>query len=153
MSEGPRASHLDAEGRVHMIDVSAKEVVARRAVAEATVRTTPAAAAAIAAGEVPKGDVAALARITGIQAAKRTPELIALCHTIPLEGAAVDVSVDAPAGLVTIRAEVRTSARTGVEMEAVTAVAVAALNVWDMVKGIDPGVAVTGIHLVEKVKG
>ena len=153
MSDRSGPTHLDEEGRARMVDVGAKPVVTRTAVAEATVAMSPEAAGAVAAGEAPKGDVGAVARVAGIQAAKRTPELIALCHTIPLDRAVVDVSVDAPAGRVTVRAECRATARTGVEMEALTAAAVGALNVWDMVKGMDPGVSVTGLRLVEKTKG
>ena len=94
-----------------------------------------------------------MARVTGIMAAKRTSELIALCHPLPIDRAGVEVEIDAAAGEVRIRAEVETTARTGVEMEALTAVSVAALNVYDLVKGIDKGVVIDGIRLLEKTKG
>ena len=111
---------------------------------------TPATAAAIAAGNAPKGDVLATARIAGIQAAKRTSELIPLCHPLPLDKVTVDAEVDAAAGLVTITAEARVTARTGVEMEALTAASVAALTVYDMVKGIERGVEIASVALLEK---
>jgi cyclic pyranopterin phosphate synthase len=122
-------------------------------VAEAVVRMAPATARAMSDGELPKGDAAAVARVAGIMAAKRTPELIALCHPLPIERVGIEVAVDAEAGEVRITGEVETIARTGVEMEALTAVSVAALNVYDMVKGIDKGVVVEGIRLLEKTKG
>src|SRR3954452_4544260 len=136
-----------------MIDVGAKDVTQRRAVARALVRMTPATAAAIAAGDAPKGDVLATARIAGIQAAKRTSELIPLCHPLALDKVSVDAEVDAAAGLVTITAEARVTARTGVEMEALTAASVAALTVYDMVKGIERGVAVAEVVLLHKSGG
>lgn len=153
MSGPPRPTHLGERGEARMVGVGHKPPLARRAVAEALVRMRPESARAIADGEVPKGDVAAVARVAGIMAAKRTPELVALCHPLPIDRAAVDVAVDPEAGLVTIAAEVETTARTGVEMEALTAAAVAALNVYDMVKGIDPGVVVERVALREKTKG
>ena len=108
---------------------------------------------AVAAGDAPKGDVLGTARIAGIQAAKRTAELIPLCHTIPLSFAGVDCDVDAEAGTVTLTAEARTTAATGVEMEALTAASVAALTVYDMVKGIERGVEISEIALIEKTGG
>jgi len=153
MSATPHPAHLDAAGNARMVDVAAKPVIARRAVAEAVVAMEPTAAHAVVDGRAPKGDVAAVARVSGLQAAKRTPDLIALCHPIALDRAVVDIAVDAEAGAVTVRAECWATARTGVEMEALTAASVAALNVWDMVKGIDPGVRVTSLRLVEKTKG
>lgn len=136
-----------------MVGVGHKPPILRRAVAEGVVRMAPATARAMSDGALPKGDAAAVARVTGIMAAKRTSELIALCHPLPIDRAGVEVAIDAEAGTVTIRAEVETTARTGVEMEALTAVSVAALNVYDLVKGIDTGVVIDGIHLVEKTKG
>ena len=123
-----------------MVGVGHKPAVGRRAVAEAVVRMAPESARAISEGALPKGDAAAVARVAGIMAAKRTPDLIALCHPLPIDRAAVDVAVDAGAGEVRITATVETTARTGVEMEALTAASVAALNVYDLVKGIDPGI-------------
>jgi cyclic pyranopterin monophosphate synthase len=146
-------THLDARGQARMVGVGHKPPVARRAVAEAVVRMAPATARAMSDGELPKGDAAAVARVAGIMAAKRTPELIALCHPLPIERVRIEVTVDAEAGEVRITGEVETIARTGVEMEALTAVSVAALNVYDMVKGIDRDVVVEGIRLLEKTKG
>lgn len=146
-------THLDARGEARMVDVGHKPPVRRRAVAEAVVRMAPASARAMSEGTLPKGDAAAVARVAGIMAAKRTPELIALCHPLPLDRATVRVAVDAAAGEVRITAEVETTARTGVEMEALTAVSVAALNVYDLVKGIDRGLVIEAVRLVEKTKG
>jgi cyclic pyranopterin phosphate synthase len=136
-----------------MVDVGAKEVTERRAVARATVRMSPQTAAAVAAGNAPKGDVLGTARIAGIQAAKRTGELIPLCHPLPLDYVGVDAVVDADAGTVTLTAEARINARTGVEMEALTAVSVAALTVYDMVKGLEKGVEIADVVLLEKTGG
>jgi cyclic pyranopterin monophosphate synthase len=136
-----------------MVDVGAKAVTDRRAVAEGSVRMTPETAAAVVSGNAPKGDVASTARIAGIQAAKRTSELIPLCHPLALSFVDVAIEVDAPAGLVSIRAEARTSGQTGVEMEALTACSVAALTVYDMIKGLERGVEIAGVRLVEKSGG
>jgi cyclic pyranopterin monophosphate synthase len=136
-----------------MVDVGSKPVTDRRAVAEGTVRMTPETAAAVAAGDAPKGDVVSTARLAGIQAAKRTAELIPLCHPLPLSFVDVAIEVDPAAGLVSIRAEARTSGQTGVEMEALTACSVAALTVYDMVKGLERGVEIADIRLVEKSGG
>ncbi|HVG99827.1 MAG TPA: cyclic pyranopterin monophosphate synthase MoaC [Miltoncostaeaceae bacterium] len=152
MSE-PRLTHLDDRGEARMVGVGHKPAVARRAVAEARVRMAPESARAMSEGRLPKGDAAAVARVAGIMAAKRTPELIALCHPLPIDRAAVEVAVDPDAGEVLITATVETTARTGVEMEALTAVSVAALNVYDLVKGVDPAIVIEGVRLVEKTKG
>jgi cyclic pyranopterin monophosphate synthase len=136
-----------------MVDVGAKPVTERRAVAEALVRMEPATAAAVVAGDAPKGDVIGTARIAGIQAAKRTAELIPLCHPLPLSFVDVSIEVDAQQGTVSIRSEARTSGQTGVEMEALTACSVAALTVYDMVKGIERGVEIADMRLVEKTGG
>ena len=136
-----------------MVDVGAKPVSDRRAVARAIVRMKPETAAAVAAGNAPKGDVISTARIAGIQAAKRTPELIPLCHPLPLSFMDVTLEVDEQAGVVTIHSDVRTSAQTGVEMEALTACSVAALTVYDMVKGIERGVEIAEVTLIEKTGG
>jgi cyclic pyranopterin phosphate synthase len=144
-------SHLDDAGRARMVDVGAKAVTDRRAVARATVRMSPETAAAVRGGDAPKGDVAGTARIAGIQAAKRTAELIPLCHTLPLSF--VDVRIELGDDRVEIESEARTSAQTGVEMEALTAASVAALTVYDMVKGIERGVEITDVALVEKSGG
>jgi cyclic pyranopterin phosphate synthase len=134
-----------------LIDVSGKDVTERRAVARAVLTMSPETAAAVADGSGPKGDVLGTARIAGIQAAKRTSELIPLCHPLPLDHAEVSISVDG--GDVTITAETLTSAKTGVEMEAMTAASVAALTVYDMVKGIERGVEVSSVQLLEKTGG
>ncbi len=145
-------THIDEAGHARMVGVGHKAAVARRAVARAVVHVAPATAEAIRDGDVPKGDVGAVARLGGIAASKRTPELILLCHPLPLDRAEVTMDITG-AGEVTLTATVETTARTGVEMEALTAVTVAALNVYDMVKGIDPGPRIAEVVLVEKVKG
>jgi cyclic pyranopterin phosphate synthase len=146
-------THLDPAGRARMVDVSAKAETDRWARARAVVRMSPSAAARVAAGDAPKGDVAAVARIAAIQAAKRTDELIPLAHSLPLTKVGADIEVDARAGTVTVVAEARTTARTGVEMEALVACSVAALTVYDMVKGIEPGVVIEQVALLEKTGG
>jgi cyclic pyranopterin phosphate synthase len=146
-------THLDAEGRARMVDVGAKDESDRRAVAQAVLRMSPATAAAVARGDAPKGDVLGTARIAGIQAAKRTSELIPLCHPLPLTFVGVEAEVDEAAGAVTLIAEARTRARTGVEMEALTAASVAALTVYDMVKGLEKSVEIAQIVLLEKTGG
>jgi cyclic pyranopterin phosphate synthase len=146
-------THIDEHGTARMVDVGAKPETARRAVARALVRMSPATAAKVLAGDAPKGDVLGTARIAGIQAAKRTGELIPLCHPIGLDHVDVDARVDAAAGTVTLTAEAGVTARTGVEMEAMTAVSVAALTVYDMVKGIERGVEIASVALVEKSGG
>jgi cyclic pyranopterin phosphate synthase len=144
-------SHLDDAGRARMVDVGGKAVTDRRAVASAVVRMSAETAAAVRSGDAPKGDVVGTARIAGIQAAKRTAELIPLCHPLPLTF--VDVRIEVGYDRVAIEAEARTSAQTGVEMEAMTAASVAALTVYDMVKGLERGVEITEVGLVEKSGG
>jgi cyclic pyranopterin phosphate synthase len=134
-----------------MVDVGAKDVTERRAVARAVVRMAPDTAAAVARGDAPKGDVVGTARIAGIQAAKRTAELIPLCHPLPLSF--VDVRIEVRGDRVEIETEARTSGQTGVEMEALTAASVAALTVYDMVKGIERGVEIAEVTLLEKTGG
>ena len=153
MSDQPRLSHTDSEGNARMVDVGGKPVTDRRAIARGVVRMTPQTAALVAEGAAPKGDVIGVARIAGIQAAKRTAELIPLCHQLPLSFVDVDIQVDPSTGIVTLMAEARTTAQTGVEMEALTACSVAALTVYDMVKGVERGVEVAGIALIEKSGG
>jgi cyclic pyranopterin monophosphate synthase len=153
VNDSPRLSHTDSEGNARMVDVGGKPVTDRRAVARGVVRMTPQTAALVAEGAAPKGDVIGVARIAGIQAAKRTAELIPLCHQLPLSFVDVDIRVDPSTGIVTLMAEARTTAQTGVEMEALTACSVAALTVYDMVKGVERGVEVAGIALVEKSGG
>jgi cyclic pyranopterin monophosphate synthase len=145
-------SHLDETGRARMVDVGAKPETDRRARAQAVVRMSPATAALIADGDAPKGDVLGTARLAGIQAAKRTGELIPLAHPLPLTFVDVEAEIDR-AGTVTLTAEARTTARTGVEMEALTACTVAALTVYDMVKGVERGVTIEQVSLLEKTGG
>ena len=151
--EGASLTHLDAAGRAMMVDVSAKAETDRWARARAVVRMSPEAAAKVAAGDAPKGDVAAVARIAGIQAAKRTDELIPLAHQLPLTKVGAEIDVDAAAGTVTVIAEARTKAETGVEMEALTAATVGALTVYDMVKGVERGVTIERVELLDKTGG
>jgi len=134
-----------------MVDVSAKDVTARTATASGRVRLSAAAVAALQAGEVPKGDALAVARIAGIQGAKRTPELIPLCHPIGLHGVTVELNVTDDG--VDITATTRTGDRTGVEMEALTSVSVAALALIDMIKGVDPAAVITDVRVDEKTGG
>jgi cyclic pyranopterin monophosphate synthase len=152
-AEHPALTHLDSTGRARMVDVGAKAVSERRARARALVRVTPRTAQAIATGEAPKGDVLGVARIAGIQAAKRTAELIPLCHPLALSFVGVEGEVDQQAGVVTLTAEARTTGQTGVEMEALTAAAVAALTVYDMVKGVERGAEIAEVALLEKSGG
>ena len=146
-------THLDERGHATMVDVGEKAVTTRTAVAAGEVRMAPATLAAIRDGAVPKGDVLAAARIAGIQAAKRTPELIPLCHTLLLTKVAVDFTVDEAASRVTISATVRCNGQTGVEMEALTAVSVAALTIYDMDKALDKAMVIENIRLLEKAGG
>ncbi len=148
-----RLTHLDESGSARMVDVSAKPETARRARAEARIRMAPETAVAVARGDAPKGDVLRTARLAGIGAAKRTWELIPLAHPLALDFVELEGRVDAEAGLVLLSAEAGTTARTGVEMEAMTACAVAALTVYDMVKGLERGVSIEAIELVEKSGG
>ena len=134
-----------------MVDVGGKQVTERRARAAAAVRVSAETAAAVARGDAPKGDVFSTARIAGIQAAKRTAELVPLCHPLPLSFVDVEIRLDGERVL--IEAEARTSAQTGVEMEALTAASVAALTVYDMVKGIERGVVIESVRLLEKTGG
>jgi cyclic pyranopterin monophosphate synthase len=152
MSEGD-LTHLDESGRARMVDVGPKEATARRAVAAATLRMSPETAEAIENRNAPKGDVVGTARIAGIQAAKRTDELIPLAHSLPLTHVDVEIRVVAAEGLVEIVAEAKTTARTGVEMEAMTACAVSALTVYDMAKALERGIGIERIELREKSGG
>ncbi|MGI8588902.1 MAG: cyclic pyranopterin monophosphate synthase MoaC [Chloroflexia bacterium] len=154
----PALTHLDEHGQAQMVDVGAKTPTDRVAVARAEVRLLVPTLALIRDGRVPKGDVAAVARVAGIMAAKRTAELIPLCHPLPLTSVRVDLSVEDPAlgedrGRVVIEARAKTTGQTGVEMEALTAASVAALTVYDMVKAVDRGAVIGGIRLLEKSGG
>jgi cyclic pyranopterin phosphate synthase len=141
-------SHVDPDGAVRMVDVGAKPLSRRRAVARATVSMAPATVARL--GELPKGDALTTAQLAGIMAAKRTSDLIPLCHPLPLSFIEVELSVVATG--VEIEAVAETTAQTGVEMEALTAATVAALTVYDMAKAIDKSMTITGVSLVEKTK-
>jgi cyclic pyranopterin phosphate synthase len=146
-------THLDASGSARMVDVSGKRATRRHARAEVTVRMSPATAARVLAGDAPKGDVVGTARLAGIQAAKRTWDLIPLAHQLPLSHVDVAVAIDAGSGEARIEAEAATTAGTGVEMEALTACSVAALALYDMVKGIERGVVIDRLRLLEKSGG
>ena len=146
-------THFTPAGDARMVDVSVKAETVREAVARATLKMKPATLAAIRAGQVAKGDVLAVARTAGIMGAKRTPELIPLCHPLRITGVDIDFLLDAKRSAITIEARVRTVDKTGVEMEALTAAAVAGLTVYDMVKAVDRGVALTELRLMEKSGG
>ncbi len=146
-------SHLGPGGEARMVDVGGKPVTARRAVAEATVRMQPDTLATLIDAGGPKGDAFGVARLAGIGAAKRTADLIPLCHPLPLDTVEVTVSPDREAGTVTIRAEVRVTARTGVEMEALTAASVAALTLYDMAKALQRDIVIERVALLEKEGG
>ncbi|WP_105031567.1 cyclic pyranopterin monophosphate synthase MoaC [Arthrobacter ruber] len=144
-------SHVRADGTAHMVDVSGKQATVRQAVAEATLETTPDVVALITEGDLPKGDALAVARIAGIMAAKQTSSLIPLCHPLPLSKVTVDFEPDG--GAVRIIALVRTTALTGVEMEALTAASVAALTLYDMIKAVDKHAVINGTRVVSKSGG
>jgi cyclic pyranopterin phosphate synthase len=146
-------THLDSSGRARMVDVGAKPHTERVAVARAIVRVTSATAQRVQAGDAPKGDVLGVARIAGIQAAKRTAELIPLCHPLALSFVGVQGQIDVEAGTIELTAEARTTGPTGVEMEALTAASVAALTVYDMVKGVERGAEITSVTLLRKSGG
>jgi len=159
-------SHIDERGRARMVDVSAKDDTLREAIATGEIVMKPETLALIAqptaglagmapsgTAELKKGDVFATAQIAGIMAAKRTSELIPMCHNLPLTGVAVDFSLDRDRGVVGITGQAKTRGKTGVEMEALTAVSVAALTIYDMVKAVDQTMRIGGIHLVEKTGG
>lgn len=146
-------THLDEAGQARMVDVGDKPSTRRRARAEVMVRMSPETAAKVIDGDAPKGDVIGTARLAGIQAAKRTGELIPLAHQLPLSHVDVAVAVDGTSGEARIEAEAATTAGTGVEMEAMTACAVAALTLYDMVKGLERGVVIDRLRLLEKSGG
>ena len=147
----PALTHLDSAGHARMVDVSGKDVTARSATATGKVLLSAEAVAALRSGTMPKGDALAVARIAGIQGAKRTPELIPLCHPIGLHSVAVEASVADDGVLISCTA--RTADRTGVEMEALTAVSVAALALIDMIKAVDPAAVITDVRVEEKTGG
>jgi cyclic pyranopterin monophosphate synthase len=149
--EDARFTHVDERGAARMVDVSGKDVSVRTAIATGRVRVSPAVVELLRGEGLPKGDVLAVARIAGIQAAKRTPDLVPLCHPIAIHGVTVDFAVARDA--VEITATVRTADRTGVEMEALTCVAVAGLTVVDMVKAVDPAAVITDVRVESKTGG
>jgi cyclic pyranopterin phosphate synthase len=147
-----KLSHLDQAGRARMVDVGDKPVMDRTAVATGTIRMSPEAFRQVTEQAVAKGDVLAVSEVAGTLAAKRTAELIPLCHPLGLDHVEVEASLDEALPGVQVRAKIRTVARTGVEMEALTAVAVALLTVYDMVKAVDGGMVIGDVQLVEKQK-
>ena len=146
-------SHIDSQGRARMVDVAAKQVTVREAIATGVVRMQPQVLALIVTGQMPKGDVLAAARIAGIMAAKKTSELIPLCHPLPISSVKVEFTPDETAGTIAIEARVKVEAKTGVEMEALTAVSVAALTIYDMCKAVDKGMVISDICLQKKTGG
>lgn len=153
MGDADDLSHLDEQGHARMVDVGAKAVTERSATARALLRMRPETARLLAAGELPKGDALPVARVAGIQAAKRTPELIPLCHHLALSSVAVDAHVDVEAGAVEVWVTARAADRTGVEMEALTGASVAALTLYDMVKAVERGVVISEVALRAKTGG
>lgn len=148
-----RLTHLNQSGEAHMVDVGGKDITAREAVAEGLIRMQPETLRLIVAGGHKKGDVFAVARVAGIMAAKKTAELIPLCHAIPLTSVDIELTPDEARTAVYCRGTVRTQARTGVEMEALAAVEIALLTVYDMCKAVDRGMEITGIRLISKRGG
>lgn len=148
-----RLTHLDAEGNAHMVDVSEKDVTSRSATAKAVVEMLPATLALILEGKAKKGDVIATARIAGIMAAKKTHELIPLCHPLMISKVTVDFAPDTSTSTIEVTATVKVEGKTGVEMEALTACSVAALTLYDMCKAVDRGMRVNNLRLVEKAGG
>jgi cyclic pyranopterin monophosphate synthase len=152
-TERRRLTHIDRSGRPRMVDVTEKAVTARRAVAEALVAVSPETMSLVIDGGGPKGDVLGVAELAGVMAGKRTSDLIPLCHPIALTDLVVAVTPDRGAGVLRVRAEAATTAPTGVEMEALTAASVAALTIYDMVKGVERGVEVRSVRLLSKSGG
>ncbi len=148
-----RLTHLDAEGNAHMVDVSEKDVTSRSATAKALVEMQPATLALIREGKAKKGDVIATARIAGIMAAKKTHELIPLCHPLMITKVTVDFAPDVAASTIEVTATVKVEGKTGVEMEALTACSVACLTLYDMCKAVDRGMKITNLRLVDKSGG
>jgi cyclic pyranopterin phosphate synthase len=150
---GGKLTHLDAAGNAHMVDVSEKQVTTRVAVASGRVSMLPDTVQLIQSGMAKKGDVIATARIAGIMAAKRTHELIPLCHPLAISKITVDLEINEPDNAVDVTASVKVEGKTGVEMEALTAVSVACLTVYDMVKAVDRGIIISDVKLIEKQGG
>ncbi len=152
-TSAPALSHFDDAGRAHMVDIADKAITHRVAVARGSIRMKPATLALVRAGSAQKGDVIGVARIAAIQGAKRTAELIPLCHPIPITRIAVEFELDEAAGAVHCSATVECDGKTGVEMEALTAVQVGLLTVYDMCKAVDRGMVIEGVRLTEKRGG
>lgn len=150
---GPALTHLDAEGRARMVDVAEKDVTKRTATAEAYVHFSPQAFEALRAGRGPKGDALQVAELAGIMGAKRTSDLIPLCHPLPISGVKVSIEADDAKSAFRISAFVKITAKTGVEMEALTAASIAALTLYDMGKALDKAAHVEGLRLLEKTGG
>ena len=149
----PRLTHFDESGAAHMVDVSDKDITSRIAVARGRITMQPATLAMITAGTAKKGDVLGVARLAGIMGAKKTSELIPLCHPLPITKVTVDLTPDADSDSVLIEATVKTTGQTGVEMEALTAVNIAALTVYDMVKAVDKSMQITDVRVSLKDGG
>ncbi|HUJ19692.1 MAG TPA: cyclic pyranopterin monophosphate synthase MoaC [Nitrospirota bacterium] len=150
---GPKLNHFDEEGRARMVDVSGKAETVREAEAEARVNMQPETLGLILDRNISKGDVFGVARVAGIMAAKKTPELVPLCHPVILTSVEVAFEPDAPSSSVLVRATARTTGKTGVEMEALTAAAVAGLTIYDMCKAVDRAMTITGVQLMKKTGG
>lgn len=153
MTRKPGLTHLNAKGEAHIVDIGGKPETRRRAIAAARLQAEPATVAAIFSGGLKKGDVLAAARIAGIMAAKRTSDLIPLCHPIPLTHVEVEITEGRQSGSIEITASAETTGKTGVEMEAMTAAAVAALTIYDMAKAMDRGMQISAVRLLEKSGG
>jgi cyclic pyranopterin monophosphate synthase len=149
----PKLSHVDAQGRARMVDVAAKAVTIREAIASGMVRMSPKVLRLIVTGQMPKGDVLTVARVAGIMAAKKTHELIPLCHPLPISSVGVEFTAEENKGTIAIEARVKVEGKTGVEMEALTAVSVAALTIYDMCKAVDKGIVISDICLRQKTGG
>ena len=146
-------THFDADGQAHMVDVSAKDITDRIAIAKAWIKMKPETLALIESGTAKKGDVAGVARLAGIMAAKKTPDLIPLCHPLPIAKVSVDITVDSDLPGLQIAATVKTTGQTGVEMEALTSASLTALTVYDMVKAADKSMEIGGLHVALKDGG
>jgi len=149
----PKLTHFDAAGNAAMVDISDKDITSRTATARVQVIMQPETLRVVMAGTAKKGDVLGVARLAGIMGAKRTADLIPLCHPLPISAVTVDLTPDAAANAIDIEATVRTTGRTGVEMEALTAASIAALTVYDMCKAIDRGMRVEGLRVIHKAGG
>ena len=148
-----RLSHVDAQGRARMVDIAEKPATHREALATGIVRLTPKVLHPIVSGQMPKGDVLAVARVAGIMAAKKTPELIPLCHPLPITSVNLEFTPNENQSTITIAATVKVEGKTGVEMEALTAVSVAALTIYDMCKAVDKGIVIADVCLMKKTGG